>query len=67
MNRRIERKLTSFQESRQHFQCNLDISKLTAHLSDGVLVLTAPKLEKLPPTTQEITIIRGDAPALMEE
>ena len=46
---------------------NLDTSKLTAHLNDGVLVLTAPKLEKLPPTTQEIPIIRGDAPALMEE
>jgi HSP20 family protein len=46
---------------------NLDTSKLTAHLSDGVLVLTAPKKEKLPPTTQEIPIIRGDAPALMDE
>ena len=46
---------------------NLDTSKLTAHLSDGVLVLTAPKKEKLPPATQEITIIRGDAPALMDE
>ncbi len=68
---RKEKTETSFKEfkfdKRFTLGKNLDTSKLTAHLSDGVLVLTAPKLEKLPPTTQEITIIRGDAPALMEE
>jgi HSP20 family protein len=46
---------------------NLDTSKLTAHLSDGVLVLTAPKKEKVPPASQEIPIIRGEPPALMDE
>ena len=45
---------------------NLDTSKLTAHLSDGVLVLTAPKKEKLPPTKQEIAIVQGEAPKLMD-
>ena len=43
---------------------NLDTSKITAHLSDGVLVLTAPKKEELPPIKQVIPIIRGEAPAL---
>jgi HSP20 family protein len=46
---------------------DLDSSKLTAHLSDGVLVLTAPKKEKLPPTKQEIAIVQGEAPALEME
>lgn len=46
---------------------DLDTSKITAHLNDGVLVLTAPKKEKLPPTTQEITVVKGEAPALMDE
>lgn len=46
---------------------NLDTSKLTAYLSDGVLVLTAPKKEKVPPASQEIPITRGEPPALMEE
>eukprot|EP00571_Detonula_confervacea_P006054 CAMPEP_0172313876 /NCGR_PEP_ID=MMETSP1058-20130122/21174_1 /TAXON_ID=83371 /ORGANISM="Detonula confervacea, Strain CCMP 353" /LENGTH=165 /DNA_ID=CAMNT_0013027601 /DNA_START=46 /DNA_END=543 /DNA_ORIENTATION=- len=46
---------------------DLDTSKITAHLSDGVLVLTAPKKEKLPPTKQEIAIVHGEAPALMAE
>lgn len=32
------------------FGRDLDTSKITAHLADGVLVLTAPKKEKLPPT-----------------
>ena len=45
---------------------DLDTSKITAHLSDGVLVLTAPKKEKLPPTKQEIAIVQGEAPALMD-
>jgi HSP20 family protein len=45
---------------------NLDTSKIAAHLSDGVLVLTAPKIEKLPPTTQRIEILHGEAPALMD-
>ena len=45
---------------------DLDTSKITAHLSDGVLVMTAPKKEKLPPTTHKITIVQGDAPALMD-
>ncbi|KAL3787924.1 hypothetical protein ACHAWO_001073 [Cyclotella atomus] len=46
---------------------DLDTSKITAHLSDGVLCLTAPKKEKLPPTKQTIAITQGEAPALMEE
>ena len=46
---------------------NLDTSKIAAHLSDGVLVLTAPKIEKLPPTTQRIEIAQGEAPALMDK
>jgi hypothetical protein len=45
----------------------LDTSKIAAHLSDGVLVLTAPKIEKLPPTTQRIEIVQGEAPALMDK
>mmetsp|Transcript_7362 Transcript_7362/g.9637 ORF Transcript_7362/g.9637 Transcript_7362/m.9637 type:complete len:165 (-) Transcript_7362:95-589(-) len=45
---------------------DLDTSKITAHMSDGVLVLTAPKKEKLPPAKQEIAIIQGEAPALMD-
>ncbi|KAL3827043.1 hypothetical protein ACHAXA_007550 [Cyclostephanos tholiformis] len=45
---------------------NLDTSKIVAHLSDGVLVLTAPKMEKLPPTTQKIEIIQGDPPAMVD-
>ncbi|KAL7539731.1 hypothetical protein ACHAXR_009567 [Thalassiosira sp. AJA248-18] len=45
---------------------DLDTSKITAHLSDGVLVLTAPKKEKLPPVKQEIAIVKGEAPALMD-
>jgi HSP20 family protein len=45
---------------------NLDTSKIAAHLSDGVLVLTAPKIEKLPPTKNRIEIIQGEAPALMD-
>jgi HSP20 family protein len=45
---------------------NLDTSKIEAHLSDGVLVLTAPKMEKLPPITQNIKIIQGEPPALMD-
>ncbi|KAL3776643.1 hypothetical protein ACHAW5_010662 [Stephanodiscus triporus] len=45
---------------------DLDTSKIAAHLSDGVLVLTAPKMEKLPPTKQQIEIIQGEAPAMIE-
>ncbi len=50
----------------KHFKLgrNVDTSKITAHLSDGVLVLTAPKKENLPPATQPIAIIQGEAPAL---
>jgi HSP20 family protein len=44
---------------------NLVTSKITAHLSDGVLVLTAPKMEEVPPARQVIPIIRGEPPALM--
>jgi len=44
---------------------DLDTSKITAHLSDGVLVLTAPKKEKLPPAKQEIAIVQGEAPAML--
>ena len=46
---------------------DLDTTKITAHLADGVLVLTAPKKEKLPPATQMIPIVQGEAPALMEK
>lgn len=45
---------------------DLDTTKITAHLADGVLVLTAPKKEKLPPATHEIAITQGEAPALMD-
>ena len=45
---------------------DLDTSKITAHLSDGVLVMTAPKKEKLPPVKQEIAVVQGEAPALMD-
>ena len=40
---------------------DVDASKLTAHLADGVLTLTAPKNE---PRAQEIVIVRGHAPEL---
>lgn len=43
---------------------DLDTSKITAHLSDGVLVLTATKKEKLPPVKREIAITMGEAPSL---
>ncbi|KAL7469451.1 hypothetical protein ACHAXS_009696 [Conticribra weissflogii] len=46
---------------------DLDTSKITAHMSDGVLVLTAPKKETLPPVNQQIAITVGEAPALMDE
>eukprot|EP00580_Thalassiosira_gravida_P000537 CAMPEP_0201609010 /NCGR_PEP_ID=MMETSP0492-20130828/10503_1 /ASSEMBLY_ACC=CAM_ASM_000837 /TAXON_ID=420259 /ORGANISM="Thalassiosira gravida, Strain GMp14c1" /LENGTH=165 /DNA_ID=CAMNT_0048074159 /DNA_START=62 /DNA_END=559 /DNA_ORIENTATION=+ len=46
---------------------NLDTEKVTAHLTDGVLVMTAPKVEKLPPAKKEIAIVHGEAPALLEE
>ncbi len=45
---------------------DLDTSKITAHLSDGVLVVTSPKLESLPPATQPIAIVHGEAPALKD-
>ena len=44
---------------------DLDTTKITAHLSDGVLVLTAPKKEKLPPATQTVDIVQGEAPAML--
>jgi HSP20 family protein len=46
---------------------DLDTSKITAHLADGVLVLTAPKKEKVPPAKQEIAITQGEAPAMIEQ
>ena len=46
---------------------DLDTDKLTAHLNDGVLVLTAPKKEKEEPKKTTIAITQGEAPALMEE
>lgn len=46
---------------------DLDTTKLTAHLSDGVLVLTAPKKEKEEPKKTTIAITQGEAPALMDE
>ena len=44
---------------------DLETSKMTAHLSNGVLCLTAPKKLPVPPTTQTIPIVQGEAPALM--
>jgi HSP20 family molecular chaperone IbpA len=44
----------------------VDTSKITAHLSDGVLVLTAPKMEKPAPLKQRIAIVRGEPPALID-
>ncbi|EED88565.1 heat shock protein, partial [Thalassiosira pseudonana CCMP1335] len=35
---------------------DLDTAKITAHLADGVLVLTAPKKEKAEPKTHQIAI-----------
>lgn len=46
---------------------DLDTTKLTAHLANGVLVLTAPKKEKLPPAKQEIAITQGEAPEMIEQ
>jgi HSP20 family protein len=46
---------------------DLDTTKLTANLSDGVLVLTAPKKEKEEPKSTTVPITLGDAPALMDE
>jgi HSP20 family protein len=43
----------------------LDASKITAHLNNGVLTLTAPKKEEVPAVKQEIPIIQGEAPALI--
>ena len=45
---------------------DLDTSKITAHLSDGVLVVTALKMETLPPATQPIAIVQGEAPAMID-
>ncbi|KAL3806751.1 hypothetical protein ACHAXA_006777 [Cyclostephanos tholiformis] len=45
---------------------DLDTSKITAHLSDGVLVVTVMKMENLPPSTQPIEIVQGEAPAMMD-
>ena len=64
---------TSFEESEFKFDKrftlgkNLDTTKMTAHLADGVLTLTAPKLDKLPPTTSAITVIEGEAPPLLKD
>jgi HSP20 family protein len=46
---------------------NVDTSQITAHLSDGVLVLSAPKKEVLPHATRLIEIVQGEAPALLDE
>jgi HSP20 family protein len=46
---------------------DLDTSKITAHLSEGVLILTIPKMEKVAPAARRIVIIQGEAPALMVE
>ncbi|KAL3789112.1 hypothetical protein ACHAW5_004167 [Stephanodiscus triporus] len=45
---------------------DLDASGITAHLSDGVLVVTAPKKEGLPPAAQTIAIVQGEAPAMLD-
>ncbi|EJK68732.1 hypothetical protein THAOC_10062 [Thalassiosira oceanica] len=56
---------SSFEEAKFEKRFSLgkdvDASKLTAHLADGVLTLTAPKSE---PKAQEIAIVRGQAPEL---
>ena len=61
---------TSYEEYKfdKHFKLgrNVDTPKITAHLSDGVLVLTAPKRENLPPAIQPIAIVQGEAPALLD-
>ena len=69
-----ERKIktdTSHEEYKfdKHFKLgrNVDTSKITAHLSDGVLVVIAAKKANLPPATQSIAIVQGDAPTLMDE
>ncbi len=46
---------------------DIDADKLTANLSDGVLVLTAPKKEKEEPKATTVPITLGEAPALMDE
>merc|ERR1712159_782939 len=56
---------SSFEEAKFDKRFSLgkddDAAKLTAHLADGVLTLTAPKSE---PKAQEIAIVRGHAPEL---
>ncbi|EJK53187.1 hypothetical protein THAOC_27430, partial [Thalassiosira oceanica] len=56
---------SSFEEAKFEKRLSLgkdvDAPKLTAHLADGVLTLTAPKSE---PKSQEIAIVRGHAPEL---
>mmetsp|Transcript_2432 Transcript_2432/g.5397 ORF Transcript_2432/g.5397 Transcript_2432/m.5397 type:complete len:192 (-) Transcript_2432:71-646(-) len=56
---------SSFEEAKFEKRFSLgkevDASKLTAHLADGVLTLTAPKSE---PKAQEIPIVQGHAPEL---
>ena len=46
---------------------DLDVAKMTANLSNGVLVLTAPKKEKEEPKSTTVPITQGEAPALMDE
>jgi HSP20 family protein len=40
---------------------NIDIDKLTANLSDGVLVLTAPKKQEDAKQVRKVTIVEGPA------
>ena len=46
---------------------DLDTTRITANLSDGVLILTAPKKEKEEPRATTVPITLGEAPALMDE
>lgn len=68
--RKVE-KDNSFEEYKfeKRFTLGRDIEteKITANLSDGVLVLTAPKKEKEEPKSTTVPITQGEAPALMDE
>jgi len=46
---------------------NVDTDKLTANLADGVLVLTAPKIEKKENAARTIAITEGPRKEMLEE
>jgi len=49
-------------EKRFRIGHNIDHDSITAHLSEGVLVVTAPKLKKLMKKPKDIFIHNGDEP-----